>query len=191
MVHTCNHRNFNKPVYVGFVEDDNEVIDQKRNSIKLHEQRGDLFDAPERSFLIHACNCIGTWSAGVAKGFMQRFPKAYAEYRKVCNTSNPLGTCLIIPDTSSKGIPYYVVCLFTSTKYGKFKDSPKKIIDNTKKAMKDFLRQIEEMEDTITDIRMPKINSKNFNVPWNDTKQAIESIESSCQYNINVIDLNF
>lgn len=49
--------------------------------------RGDLFgNAYKAQAFAHGCNCQGSMGAGVAKGFRQRYPKMYEEYRSRCKT---------------------------------------------------------------------------------------------------------
>lgn len=46
---------------------------------------GDLFtNAFHVQALAHGCNCQGSMGAGIAKGFRQRYPEMYKEYRCRC-----------------------------------------------------------------------------------------------------------
>ncbi|EEQ89638.2 ADP-ribose 1''-phosphate phosphatase [Blastomyces dermatitidis] len=81
----------------------------------ITEIEGDLFDAPEGTALIHACNCQGSWGKGIAKVFREKFPAAYQIFRAHCQQylshpqtqthtgpqlralKLPEGTALIIP----------------------------------------------------------------------------------------------
>jgi O-acetyl-ADP-ribose deacetylase (regulator of RNase III) len=46
---------------------------------------GDLFaNRYNAEALSHGCNCKGAMGAGVAKGFRERYPEMYEEYRKRC-----------------------------------------------------------------------------------------------------------
>ena len=46
---------------------------------------GDLFDnAFDAQAFGHGCNCQGSMGAGIAKGFKQRYPDMYEEYRARC-----------------------------------------------------------------------------------------------------------
>jgi O-acetyl-ADP-ribose deacetylase (regulator of RNase III) len=48
---------------------------------------GDLFaNAHKVQAFAHGCNCQGSMGAGIAKGFRQRYPKMYEEYRRRCKT---------------------------------------------------------------------------------------------------------
>jgi len=50
-----------------------------------------------------------------------------------------VGTCLLI-----RGEGHDVACLFTSRAYGRRKDSPREILDATRSAVGDLLRQNKE-----------------------------------------------
>ncbi|KAF9885537.1 ADP-ribose 1''-phosphate phosphatase [Aspergillus nanangensis] len=43
----------------------------------ITEIEGDLFDAPSDAALIHACNCMGSWGAGIARVFATKVRHAY------------------------------------------------------------------------------------------------------------------
>ena len=113
---------------------------------KIVLREGDLFTSPPRnSIILHACNCLGSWGGGIALAFKQKFPTAYETYRKHCldHSEDPrslIGTCLIIRGASDK---YDVGCLFTSVGYGRNVDSPPMILDATRKAVKDLMKQNE------------------------------------------------
>jgi ADP-ribose 1''-phosphate phosphatase len=87
----------------------------------------------------------------------------------------------------------YIACLFTSAHYGKYKDSPEIILKNTESALRDMFKQLSNLSSF--QIRMCKINSKSFNVPWKDTKLLLETIvlddhdTSSTQKTVYIIDL--
>lgn len=143
------------------------------------------------SLLAHACNCRGTWGAGVAAGFRQKFPAAYSVYRSHCQThaSNPsglLGTCLLIHNTSSMpGGEYWIACLFTSVGTGQSVAPPNEILEATRLAVTDLLRQLHTHrfistlrpgDDYIPVINMPKINAGLFRVPWERTEAILRAI---------------
>ncbi len=47
--------------------------------------RGDLFaNRFEARALAHGCNCQGSMGAGIARGFRDRYPEMFAEYRRRC-----------------------------------------------------------------------------------------------------------
>ncbi|GAB1734231.1 hypothetical protein NU195Hw_g3462t1 [Hortaea werneckii] len=223
------------------------------NRLKVVESKGDIFAAPSNSLLIHACNCEGSWGAGIAKAFKTHYPSAYEVYHAHCTSHDPeelIGTALLIPsfhggddahddstrtrtksDRKTKTTTaenkqsnpskqqqhkhhHFVGCLFTSRSKGaKKRDSPTQILEATGSAMRDLLEQVvkqqsdpkstvgedpssstsddnrgegdegKEKEQTaengqaVEEIRMCKVNSGLFNVPWEKTKAVIEGIQ--------------
>lgn len=151
--------------------------------LKLQEVIGDIFGAPSNSVLLHACNCKGSWGAGIAATFKTRYPAAYERYKAHCakfGATSLAGTAYIIQPADSNKFQHYVGCLFTSAGYGKSKDPPFKILSNTKSAVNDMLKQLTVMRQdriNINDIRMCRINSGYFGIPWKDTKAVLEAIE--------------
>ncbi|KAI7264346.1 hypothetical protein KC345_g8846 [Hortaea werneckii] len=225
------------------------------NRLKVVESKGDIFSAPPNTVLIHACNCEGSWGAGIAKAFKTHYPSAYQIYHAHCTSHDPeklIGTALLIPTfhggadddstpttaksnrktkTATAGNKqlksseqqdnhhHFIGCLFTSRSKGaKKRDSPSQILAATGSAMRDLLEQVvkqqsdpkrtvaEEPSSSVSDnndeandeaddeakkeeriaengraveeIRMCKINSGLFNVPWEKTKAVIEGIEA-------------
>lgn len=157
------------------------------NNITLLDRAGNIFDAPDNALLIHACNCQGSWEAGIAKAFKQLYPDAFNVYREHClayvlsNSSYILrGSSLLIRTVSRSGLVHYIGCLFTSNKYGRLKDECSMIIQNTKSSMELLMQHIIDIQDSIqiSEIRMCKINSGYFSVSWKDTYQAIVSLNN-------------
>lgn len=102
---------------------------------------GILFQAPRGSILIHACNTVGSWGAGIAKAFKSRYPEAFEVYRDHCKEHHPndlIGTCLII---RSEAGDHDIACLFTSRDYGKRVDSQEDILAATRLAIQGLLKQ--------------------------------------------------
>lgn len=181
-------------VHVGFassdVEDDT-TEEQQLYNVEIIEQKGNLFDAPDGTILAHACNCMGTWGAGIALEFLRRYPRAAKVYKDTClRNKNKLGTCVLIPPMEDSGPKHYIACLFTSFKYGRYKDSKDKILLNTRTSFRDLLEQINSTGINSHQIRMPKINSKNFKVPWNETVKYIKDIQTTERKQVLVVDLN-
>jgi len=165
-----------------------EAPPRAKNGFELSEISGDIFDAPDGTVIIHACNCVGSWSAGIAAAFKTRYPNAFKEYEKHCKKSKTVDliqTALLIPpqDGSPK---HYVGCLFTSKIYGRRKDSPKQIIEATAPAMKDLIDQMNEAGEDIKQIRICQINSGLFNVPWERSRAVLESIEVEDSQNTKI-----
>ena len=149
-------------------------------SITITEVTGDIFDAPENALLIHACNCMGSWGAGIAAAFKERYPGAFSVYHKHCadtaNKAELVGTALLIPpcEKGEDAPQHWIGCLFTSRRFGRGKDAPKQIVENTGPAMHALMEQVaEEADGAITEARMCRINAGKFGVPWQDTKAAI------------------
>lgn len=151
-------------------------------SLQLTYHKGDMFaEAPKGCVLIHACNTQGHWGAGIAKAFKQQYPKAYSAHHKFCakdhNKSHPVATGtaqLLAPLDDNK--QHWIGCVFTSAKYGKGKDKPEMIVLNTGKSMQMLLELISQVDDEVSEIRMCKINSGKFGVPWEKTEEAIQGL---------------
>ncbi len=48
---------------------------------------GDLFvNRYNTQAFAHGCNCKGAMGAGIAKGFRERYPEMYEEYRQLCKS---------------------------------------------------------------------------------------------------------
>ncbi|KAF2645398.1 hypothetical protein P280DRAFT_465247 [Massarina eburnea CBS 473.64] len=157
-------------------------------TLTLSYHKGDIFSAPPQSLLIHACNTQGSWGAGIAAAFRTRYPAAYKVYRDYClKTHNPVtkpvstGTCLLIPpcETTNGKPKHWIGCLFTSAKYGKMKDKPDVILQNTAPAMKECLAQAKvavKDGNGVGEVRMCRINSARFAVKWERTVEELEGI---------------
>lgn len=158
-------------------------------SLAIEETTDDIFDAPSNCLIIHACNCQGSWSAGIAKAFKDRYPEGHKQYVAHCKEygNDLLDSALLIPPVDAKAdsdVPkHFVGCLFTSRYYGRKKDKPARILEATKPAMEDLLRQVREWDgkagkgDQVGEVRMCQINSGLFAVPWKKTKAMLESID--------------
>ncbi|KAK0705055.1 ADP-ribose 1''-phosphate phosphatase [Lasiosphaeris hirsuta] len=154
-----------------------------QGTFRITDKVGDLFDAPPNSVLIHACNCIGSWSGGIARAFRDHYPDAYRIYNAHCKRSLPerlAGTALLIAPRPDAGKQHYIGCVFTSKRFGRAKDTPAMILRSTAPAMLDLMRQVAaEMEngEEIGEIRMCRINSGLFSVPWQQSKRVIERLQ--------------
>ncbi|KAF2473662.1 uncharacterized protein BDR25DRAFT_256475 [Lindgomyces ingoldianus] len=160
-------------------------------TLTLTNHTGDIFSAPPNTLLIHACNTQGSWGAGIAAAFRDRYPNAYLQYRSHCLKAHdpranpvPTGSCLLIPPCETGDVPrHWIGCLFTSAKYGRAKDRPDVILTNTGPAMRDLLEEVRAREmgtegegEVVSGIRMCKINSARFGVPWHRTVEVLEGI---------------
>ncbi|KAH0158321.1 hypothetical protein KCU67_g7558, partial [Aureobasidium melanogenum] len=80
--------------------EEEDSSDEEAPNVTVWERKGDLFDAPPNTLLLHACNCVGSWGAGIALAFKKRYPKHFAVYEAYCKSKTPnsiLSTCLLIP----------------------------------------------------------------------------------------------
>ncbi|KAF1348573.1 ADP-ribose 1''-phosphate phosphatase, partial [Delphinella strobiligena] len=166
-------------------------VDQAKY-IQVIERFGDIFAAPPCSVVIHACNCEGHWGAGIAKAFKDHYPQAYSLYHHHCiqaKQSDLRGTAFLIPPQNSSHdqdevtVNHFIGCLFTSRGKGRTKDSPTKILVNTRPAFEHLLRQAAEWNAKENDevkageLWMCQINSGLFKVPWEKTRCVLEQIE--------------
>ncbi|KGO39501.1 Appr-1-p processing [Penicillium expansum] len=178
----------------------------------VQETPGDLFDAPNGAALIHACNCQGVWGAGIARAFRERYPAAYEIYRNHCLiyrdhpvtkmitdlrdedlqpslvVYRPLGTALLIPPQQSDFIlhrrRHWIICLFTSEKYGIRVDSEDMIVNSTFAALQDLSRQLQLLSQQASETsneRPQSLYSSRFctglfNVPWERITKLINTV---------------
>lgn len=157
-------------------------------NLSLSESFGNIFSAPCQTLIIHACNCEGSWGAGIAAAFRKNYPSAFKIYASHCHEHgfDLFGTALLIPpqkpDRTKNRNAHFVGCLFTSRSKGRKKDSPEQILNATGPAMMDLLLQAREWNSKNADdrkvgeVRMCKINSGLFAVPWDETAAVIEAI---------------
>lgn len=137
--------------------------------------KGDLFAIAENIkksssspfYLAHACNCQGAWGAGIAHTFKLKYYKDYLEYNDACTEAIKWGDnlCGGVLLTSSN-----IICLMTAAWYGKRTDSPKDIINNTKKAFK----SLDAMLPKNAVVYSPKFNSGLFRVPWHESEKILK-----------------
>lgn len=164
-----------------------------KSKFKVVEHEGDIFDAPDYAILIHACNCVGSWGGGIAIAFKERYPEAFSLYKEHCKESTPaklIGTALLIPPSEEEGPKHWVGCLFTSKKFGRARDSPQQILENTRSAMEELIDQIAlavRRSDTVSEVRICHINSGLFRVPWEQSKAIIEDTKGSDDINVHEI----
>jgi ADP-ribose 1''-phosphate phosphatase len=172
-------------------EEEDSSSDEESPNITLTEHKGDLFGAPSNTLLVHACNCVGSWNAGIALAFQKKYPAHYAIYQAHCKSRTPnslLSTCLLIPPQPGSGPNHWIGCLFTSRKYGRGKDSKDDILDSTDSALQDMLEQLEDLKKKPKGVWMCKINSGSFKVPWSQTKKLIEALTFKGGLQIDVVD---
>ncbi|EPS42240.1 hypothetical protein H072_3787 [Dactylellina haptotyla CBS 200.50] len=144
---------------------------------------GDIFAAPANSVLVHACNCVGSWGAGIALAFKQKYPAAYEVYRSHCESrSNPAGllgtTLLIEPQLTDPG-KHWIACLFASARYGKRVDTPDMILEATDAAFEHMVNQVANVEKggrEIGALHACKINSGRFGVDWERSREVLNKV---------------
>jgi ADP-ribose 1''-phosphate phosphatase len=107
--------------------------------------------------------------------------KAYLAHHKFCTKEHdktnpvPTGTAQLLAPVDGD-TQHWIGCLFTSAKYGKAKYKPDAIVRHTVGAMKMLLELAKLAGDGIGEIRMCKINSGKFGVPWEKTEEALRGI---------------
>lgn len=125
--------------------------------------------------------------------FKRQFPSTYKLYVEHCkkHASNPsglLGSTYLIksessdPGNSGRDNVAYVACMFTSDAFGRRKNGPDDIVENTDKLMSHLESQLAELSRTepIEEqegahvVNMPKINAGLFNVPWEETETVLK-----------------
>jgi ADP-ribose 1''-phosphate phosphatase len=179
------------PVPATSSSEEDSSSDEEHPKITLTERKGDLFAAPPNTLLIHACNCVGSWNAGIALAFQKTYPAAYAIYQSHCSSRTPnslLSTCLLIQPQPGDKPNHWIGCLFTSRKFGRGKDSKEEILDSTDSALQDMLEQLEDGKKKPKGVWMCKINSGSFKVPWMQTKKLIEALSFKGGLHIEVVD---
>ena len=78
---------------------------------------------------------------------------------------------------------HFIGCLFTSAHYGRRRDSPRSILNATVPAMVDLLRKVREWNaaceagEEVREVRMCKVNSGLFGVPWGETRRVLGEID--------------
>ncbi|KAL9129316.1 MAG: hypothetical protein Q9217_002187, partial [Psora testacea] len=125
------------------------------------------------------------------------YPKAYKIYHEHCVApKNPalklhqqslVGTTLLIPPIGGKGGPHWIACLFTSEGYGQAVSSPETILENTKLALEDLAKQIDELRSGEKAVKNDegevlevggcwsvRINSGMFRVKWERTLKVLK-----------------
>jgi ADP-ribose 1''-phosphate phosphatase len=170
--------------------------------ITLTYHKSSLFLSPPQTLLCHATNAQGSWGAGIALAFKKSYPSAFKIYASHCSKwsgTSLLGTTLLIPpqnkspSKAEREAQHWVACLFTSEKKGKGKGSRESVLEATGEAIEDLVRKVRGVnetadekvkaksgsgeEDRIAEVRVCKINSGLFGVPWEATSEVIEGVE--------------
>lgn len=136
-------------------------------------KKGSLFDAPQNSILLHACNTRGVWGSGIAKEFKSKMPLSFKEYKEHCVLNQLKGKSIVGTTLVTDGLEHgwKVGCLFTSKGFGYEVDDPDTILENTRKALENLFDQCPELE-----LHSNKFNSVLFGVPWEETEAVLKDI---------------
>lgn len=141
-----------------------------------------LFDAPEGSLLVHACNSQGKWGRGIAAAFRDLYPESYVEYARFCERmkihyGSAVGHAYITAGENERGVG----CIVTSHHYSpELKDSVEVIKINTVLALNNLLEQVQVYIDDDNfeggAVYSNKFNSGLFGVPWEDSALILETL---------------
>lgn len=131
-------------------------------------QKMSLFDAPEGSILVHACNAQGVWCSGIAAEFKEKYPQAYDDYKSFCFRGGVVGQALLSPKENNRK----VCSLITSFSYGKNVDPVKDILDQTWDSINDLL-SLHSGKNLV--FYSNKFNSGLFKVPWKQTEDILQT----------------
>lgn len=141
---------------------------------KLIYKKMSLFNAPEGSVLVHACNCKGVWGSGIAKEFKERFPAAERIYKETCDSFGIIGTAQLISsyDVKQNSSNYWIGNLLTSRGFGSTLDTEDEILVNTVLALWNLCSNLQSKN--INTVYSNKFNSGLFKVPWEKTEAIIK-----------------
>jgi O-acetyl-ADP-ribose deacetylase (regulator of RNase III) len=131
---------------------------------------GDLFiNRYNAEALAHGCNCKGAMGAGVAKGFRERYPDMYQEYRRQCKAQPRefnLGDSFLWKDNDKP----WVFNLGTQEDYWHNRATCQAI----ERALETMKRQADEQG--IQSIAMPRIGASYGGLSWKKVQPIIESV---------------
>ena len=143
---------------------------------RLTYKTGSLFRAPQDAYLLHSCNCMGAWGAGVAKTFKNLYPDLYRQYNRHCiknlsgKRSSILSQSLVAIDADTQR---RMIALFTSHGYGGLVDPVATIVDATEKALIHLRQNPIFSSSAKVEIHSPRINAGLIHVPWEQTEAKI------------------
>jgi ADP-ribose 1''-phosphate phosphatase len=146
-------------------------------------QKLNLFDVPNESIIVHACNSQGVWGSGIAKPFREKFPFSFIDYSKFCMIANKeRGTACGRAglSTFNEAESHWVGWIVTSHDYGPKKDSPELIKIYTTMALMELCKKIymahpKDGHPSI-DVYSNKFNSGLFGVPWEDSALILNTV---------------
>lgn len=141
---------------------------------------GSLFEAPPGAVLVHSCNGRGVWGAGVAARMKARFPAAFEKYRLRC-ASTPWARLRGIAQVSYCP-PFWVASLLVSEQYGARRDSPGRIVEATRAALRGLLApESWGVAARPREFHSPRINAGLFGVPREMTEAVIAGLARQCE----------
>lgn len=142
-----------------------------------------LFDAPQESVIVHACNSQGVWGSGIAKPFKEKYPHSFTDYNRFCLLANEeRGTACGRAGLSSfhESEPHWVGWIVTSHNYASQKDPVELIKINTTLALMELCKKIymghSSEEYPSIDVYSNKFNSGLFAVPWEDSELILKTV---------------
>jgi O-acetyl-ADP-ribose deacetylase (regulator of RNase III) len=131
---------------------------------------GDLFvNRYEAQALAHGCNCQGSMGGGIAKGFKERFPEMFEEYRRRCKATPRqfnLGDAWLWKADDQP----WVFNLGTQERYWHARASYEAI----ETALRKMRRQADE--ENITSIALPRIGVGYGGLSWKTVRAIIEKV---------------
>ena len=134
---------------------------------------GDLFvNRYQAQALAHGCNCQGSMGAGIAKGFRERYPEMYEEYRRRCKAEPRqfnLGDSFLWKETDKP----WVFNLGTQERYWHARASYEAI----ETALETMRQQADE--EGVHDIAVPRIGVGYGGLSWKKVKVIIERVFDS------------
>jgi O-acetyl-ADP-ribose deacetylase (regulator of RNase III) len=121
-----------------------------------------LFDSPAQTF-VNTVNTVGVMGKGIAKIFRERYPKMYAEYRKLCDREQlKIGNLHLW-----KGDDRWVLNFPTKTTWR----LPSKL-EYIEKGLETFANNYERMG--IVSASFPPLGCGNGNLNWSDVRPVME-----------------
>lgn len=127
----------------------------------LKTVKSDLFYFARPTYFAHACNCYGSWGAGIARKFRDRYPESYTRYQEMCEKGVEPGSALITNER--------IICLFTSKGFKEKVSTPAEIVQSTKESLEKLLKVLPRNAKVYSN----KFNSGLFNVPWQMTEAVL------------------
>lgn len=144
---------------------------------EIQYKKMSLFDAPEGSILVHACNAKGVWGSGIAAAFKEKYPRSFIEYKNFCTIGllndakyGAAGRSLITNQENKR----FVGCLVTSFDYGRDRDSVSDIVSQTYLAMQELITGVYSNNLQGKTIYSNKFNSGMFKVDWRYTEKVLQ-----------------